>query len=92
MYGCASRKEGGANACANGLSVRREIALGRDVNRARAIIRQLVGEEIRVVPDEAGKHLVAHLPFGSEALLQASGGSQIFVVAGPGFEPGTFGL
>jgi hypothetical protein len=69
-----------------------ESELSRDVHKARTILRQLVGNEISVVPHESGKHLVARLGLVTESLLQAAGGSEIFVVAGAGFEPATFGL
>jgi 2-hydroxychromene-2-carboxylate isomerase len=69
-----------------------ETELTRDVHKARTLLRQLVGNEISVVPHESGKHLVARIGLDTEALLQAAGGSEIFVVAGAGFEPATFGL
>jgi hypothetical protein len=66
-------------------------ALGRDVHKARSALRQIVGNEIRVLPHKSGTHLVAKIGLDYEALM-ASGGSEIFVVAGAGFEPATFGL
>ena len=54
-------------------------------------LRQIVGNEIPVIPHESGKHLVARIGLNTEALLAARG-SEIFVVAGAGFEPATFGL
>jgi site-specific DNA recombinase len=68
-----------------------EAELSRDVHKARTALRQIVGNEIQVVPHESGKHLVARIGLDTEALL-AAGGAEIFVVAGAGFEPATFGL
>jgi hypothetical protein len=62
-----------------------ETELTRDVHKARTLLRQLVGNEISVVPHESGKHLVARIGLVTEALLQTAGGSEIFVVAGAGF-------
>ncbi len=61
-----------------------EAELSRDVHKARAALRQIVGNEIPVVPHESGEHLVARLGLETEALL-AAGGSEIFVVAGAGY-------
>jgi site-specific DNA recombinase len=69
-----------------------EVELSRDVHRARTMLRQLVGSEIPVVPHESGKHLVARIGLDLAQLVQASGSSEIFMVAGAGFEPATFGL
>lgn len=69
-----------------------EAALGKDVNRARAIVRDLVGQEIRVAPSQGREHLVAKIATGAEALFQASGGSQIMLVPGIGLEPTTRAL
>jgi site-specific DNA recombinase len=70
-----------------------ETALGKDTNRARAIIRELVGWEIKVVPNETREHLVAQLATGTEALvLKASGGGQTMSVPGIGLEPTTRAL
>jgi hypothetical protein len=68
-----------------------EVELSRDVHKARAALRQIVGNEIQVMLHESGKHLVARIGLDTEALLVAAG-SAIFVVAGAGFEPATFGL
>ena len=57
-----------------------------DVHKARTILRQLVGNEISVVPHESGKHLVARLGLVTKSQIQAAGGSEIFVVAGGCFE------
>jgi site-specific DNA recombinase len=65
----------------------------RDVARARSIIKELVGWEIRVSPSEDRTHLVAFVPTGSEVLVsQASGASKISLVPGIGFEPTTHAL
>jgi len=55
------------------------------VHKARTALRQIVGNEIPVVPHESGKHLVAKIGLDTEALM-ASGASEIFVVAGGRFE------
>jgi site-specific DNA recombinase len=68
-----------------------EAELNRDVHKARTALRRIVGNEIPVLPHESGKHLVAKIGLDTEALM-ASGASEIFVVAGAGFEPATFGL
>ena len=67
------------------------IELGRDVNKARGVLRTILGNQIPVVPHESGKHLVAKIGLDLHQLCEVSG-SQIFVVAGAGFEPATFGL
>ena len=60
-----------------------------DVSKARAELRSLLGD-IRVkVDDEEARFMVAGI---ETALARASGGPQINVVAGAGFEPATFGL
>jgi site-specific DNA recombinase len=61
-----------------------EAELGRDVHKARTALRQIIGNEIPVLPHESGKHLVARIGLDTEALM-ASGASEIFVVAGAGF-------
>ena len=68
-----------------------EAELARDVPKARTALRQIVGSEIPVLPHASGKHLVARIGLDEEALV-AAGSSEIFVVAGAGFEPATFGL
>jgi hypothetical protein len=52
-----------------------EIELARDVHKARTILRQLVGNEIPVVPHASGKHLVARIGLDMTELLQAVGAS-----------------
>jgi site-specific DNA recombinase len=69
-----------------------EIELARDVHKARTLLRQLVGNVISLVPHASGRHLVARIGLNTEGLRQAAGGSEIFMVAGAGFEPATFGL
>ena len=69
-----------------------EAELSRDVHRSRTLLRQLIGNEIPVIPHESGKHLVAQIGLDTGGLLAAAGGSEIFMVAGAGFEPATFGL
>jgi site-specific DNA recombinase len=58
-----------------------ETFMERDPHRARAALREITGE-IPVVPDEAGKCLVAQIGLNEKALLRATGSSQNFVVAG----------
>ena len=69
-----------------------EAELSPDVHRSRTLLRQLIGDEIPVIPHESGNHLVAQIGLDTGGLLAAAGGSEIFVVAGAGFEPATFGL
>jgi len=38
-----------------------EAELARDVHKERTLLRQIVGDEVRVTPHESGKHLVARL-------------------------------
>lgn len=51
------------------------------MHKARTALRQIVGNEIPVVPHESGKHLVAKIGLDTEALM-ASGASEIFGVRG----------
>jgi hypothetical protein len=53
--------------------------------KARTILRQLVGNEIPVVPHASGKHLVASIGLDMTELLHAVGASEIFMVAGARF-------
>jgi hypothetical protein len=74
-----------------------EIEPARDVQKARTILRQLIGNEVPVVPHASGKHLVARVGLDVTELLQAVGAHgnfapEILMVAGAGFEPATFGL
>ncbi len=65
-------------------------AVLRDVERAREVIREMVGE-IRVTPENG--HLIYEMGLNETPLTALAGGaSQIGVVAGAGFEPATFGL
>jgi hypothetical protein len=59
--------------------------LGRDVHKARTALRQVLGDEIPVLPHESGKHLVARIGLDTHALV-AAGGSEKFVVAGARFD------
>ena len=62
-----------------------------DVERAREVLREMVGEEIRVIPERG--HLVYEMGLNETPLTALAGGaSQIGLVAGAGFEPATFGL
>jgi len=63
-----------------------EAELSRDVQKARTILRRIVGSEIPVKPHPSGKHLVARIGLDLQELVQAVGGSEIFVVAGARFE------
>lgn len=68
-----------------------EVAL-RDVERARASIRRIVGDKITLRPAESGDFLQALVGLEVLEVLSAVGGRQINMVAGTGFEPVTFGL
>ena len=59
-----------------------EAELSRDVHKARTALRQIVGNEIRMVPHESGKHLVARIGLDTEALQAAGSSRMFFVVAG----------
>jgi site-specific DNA recombinase len=68
-----------------------------DMPRARHELRQLVGDEIRLVKAQDGDYLEAEIAGGPAALLGASCNSLNIneknnLVAGAGFEPTTFGL
>ena len=68
----------------------------RQLARARSAVKDLVGGEIRLVPDEEEEYLVAELSGYFQGLINKNaalaGGSKINLVAGAGFEPTTFGL
>jgi hypothetical protein len=53
------------------------------------MLRQLVGDEILVIPHESGRHLVAKVGLDLRELLQISGSSEIFMVAGARFGIGS---
>lgn len=61
-----------------------EDRLGRDVERARAALVDVIGERITLQPDESGKYLWAELNFTATPLLAAVGMPEI-MVAGTGF-------
>jgi hypothetical protein len=71
---------------------RYEIDMSR-VERAREGLRSII-EEIKLVPDESGLHLVAEMRLdrGRFVTKLLMGNGNIRVVAGAGFEPATFGL
>jgi hypothetical protein len=70
---------------------RLEETLGKDPERSRVALREIVGDEIKLQPDESGRFLWAE--YGLESLsLLAQANSSILMVAGVGFEPTTFGL
>ena len=50
-----------------------ETELGRDVPKARTALRQILGDEIPVVPHESGNHLVARIGLDGQALVAAAG-------------------
>lgn len=56
------------------------------MHTARTALRQIVGDTIPVMPHESGKHLVARIGLDTQSLAAAAG-SEIFMVAGAGFEP-----
>ena len=70
-------------------------AIKRDVDRARATVRQYTGNSIRVVSDGVTVRFLSESMRLEASLLIAAGGtaaSQTNLVAGVGFEPTTFGL
>jgi site-specific DNA recombinase len=68
-----------------------EGALGRNPERARAALTDVIGPRITLQPDPSGKHLWADFGLEAGPLLVAAGMPEI-MVAGAGFEPATFGL
>jgi hypothetical protein len=71
---------------------RLEEALTKDPERSRIALRDIVGDEIKLEPDESGKFLWAEFGLESLSLVAKAAGSSINLVAGAGFEPATFGL
>jgi hypothetical protein len=70
-------------------------AIKRDVDRARATVRQYTGSAIRVESDGKTVRFLSESRQMETTLLIAAGGAaalQTSVVAGAGFEPATFGL
>jgi site-specific DNA recombinase len=70
-------------------------AVKRDIDRARATVRQYTGNSIRVESDGKMVRFMSESRRIETAILIAAGGaatSQTNVVAGVGFEPTTFGL
>lgn len=61
---------------------------GRNLPAARQAIREAIGENIMITRNENGD-LVAEIAVSSSAMEQKP---QMYVVAGAGFEPATFGL
>ena len=62
-----------------------------NIDRARAEMRKLVGDiQVNATPDEI--RLEAREGAVEATLLRAAGERQVFMVAGAGFEPATFGL
>ena len=64
------------------LAANLELELARDVHKARTILRQLIGNEIPVVPQASRKHLVARIGLDTREFLQVVEASEIFMVAG----------
>jgi hypothetical protein len=60
----------------------------RAPERGRAVLHGILGEKIRLRPDESGEFLWAEYSLGMSALLP----NAEIMVAGAGFEPATFGL
>jgi hypothetical protein len=69
-----------------------ETVARRDVERARAQLEQILGQDIRIYPTPERTLLEAEVCGSNAGLLQASGVGKISLVAGVGFEPTTFGL
>jgi site-specific DNA recombinase len=70
-------------------------AIKRDIDRARATVRQYTGNSIRVESDGKTVRFMSESGRMEASLLIAAGGaaaSQTNLVAGVGFEPTTFGL
>jgi len=67
-----------------------------DVGRARAQIRALLGDDIKLVPSESGHFLEAEIAVADERIVRLAANSLKNQgnnrVAGTGFEPVTFGL
>jgi site-specific DNA recombinase len=59
-----------------------------DPERGREELRGILGEKIKLVPDESGRFLWADYSLGLTALVS----NAEIMVAGAGFEPATFGL
>jgi hypothetical protein len=63
-------------------------ALQRGLERARALLREMLPEPIRMEADERKGCFTAHIP----RFVGGGRKRQTDVVAGAGFEPATFGL
>ena len=62
--------------------------LAKDPERGREELRGILGERIKLLPDESGRFLWADYSLGLTALVP----NAEIMVAGAGFEPATFGL
>jgi site-specific DNA recombinase len=71
---------------------RLEETLGRDLERSRAALREVVGDVVTLAPDESGRFLWAHYGQAGAEQLRAVANESKTLVAGAGFEPATFGL
>ena len=77
--------------------VRKQVSSLADIatvapEKARAALKQQIGDRITVTYDETAKCPVGLVEISGLRLLTGSGPSAEFMVAGVGFEPTTFGL
>ena len=70
----------------------RGLVSDRDVARARAQLRKHLGGQIVVTETESEVRFQTEVSAEEMALRMVGSGSQVFMVAGAGFEPATFGL
>ena len=75
-----------------GLVDRLDEVLVAEPERGREELRGLLGERIRLAPDQSGGFLWAEYSLGITPLFPAAGANADLMVAGAGFEPATFGL
>ena len=62
-----------------------------DPERGRQELRGILGDRIKLIPDESRTFLIADYSLGLAALQLPNANAEI-MVAGAGFEPATFGL
>ena len=72
--------------------LKRGLVSGRDIDRARAQLRKRLGGNIIVTEASDEIRFETEASTDEMALRMAGNGSQVFFVAGAGFEPATFGL
>jgi hypothetical protein len=69
------------------LVCRLEEALRKDPELSRVALRGIVGDEIKLEPDESGRFLWAEFGLESVSLLAQAANSSILMVAGGGLPP-----